>query len=99
MGKLITGILGLAGVISIAFGIVSWGDSRYASAVEVRQNQKMTDYNFKSNSIEKANERIWQLEERIKKNPNDITAIEELKKLKEKKVIYEKDLDEISKRK
>ena len=98
MGKLIAGILGLAGVVSLAFGIVSYGDGRYTMAAEFKSFQKQADYNFTSNSIEKTNERMWQLEERLKKNPNDITALEELKKLKETKIRFEKKLEEISKR-
>jgi len=72
---------------------------RYALCSDVKQMEQKYDYKFKVIEIRGTNERIWQLEDRLKKNPNDKSAQEELKKLKEEKALMSEELKELGKKK
>ena len=58
---------------------------RYALDEELKATQKQLDIKINSDYLKEIRVRIWTLEERIDKNPDDITAKEELRKLKEEK--------------
>jgi len=72
---------------------------RYALCADVSKIEQKYDYKFKVIEIKGVNERIWQLEDRLKKNPNDKSAQEELKKLKEDKAIMNEELKQLGKKK
>ena len=69
--------------------------AQYALCESVKQIEQKYDYKFKVIEIKGTNERIWQLEDRLKTNPNDKSAAEELKKLKEEKVMMKEELQKI----
>ncbi len=69
--------------------------AQYALCESVKQIEQKYDYKFKVIEIKGTNERIWQLEAELKKNPGNKTAADELKKLKEEKEIMREELKKI----
>ena len=80
-------------VIGLAFGLYFWLDSRYVhknpdfSALEQRLEIKI-----KSDFLQQTNARIWTLEDRLQQAPHDVTANEELRRLREEKNANEAEL-------
>ncbi len=72
--------------------------AQYALCESVKQIEQKYDYKFKVIEIKGTNERIWQLEAELKKNPGNKTAAEELKKLKEEKSLMTEELKELGKK-
>jgi|GEM_PF-5428484 len=83
--------------IGTIFGIFWWLEKRYCHADTFQIFAQSTKYELKSNQIEKLNERRWQLEKRLKDDPNDETTIEDLKSIAEMKEKYKKELEELGK--
>ncbi len=92
-------IINILAIVSICFGTYFFFEDRYLRAEEFRIFAQTTQYELKSNQIEKLNERIWQLRERVRNDPRDKTAVEDLYKIGEVKKQYEKQLEEIGKKK
>lgn len=91
--RIISPTITLATFITILFGGFFWLENHYASASELAQLEQRFEIKIRSDSLRETNARIWQLEERLQENPNDITAKEDLKKLKEDKNKTQKELD------
>ncbi len=85
-------------IVGICFGAYFYVDNRYAQCADVKQLEQRYDYKFKVIEIKGTNERIWQLEAELKKNPGNKTAAEELKKLKEEKSLMTEELKELGKK-
>ena len=83
----------LASFITILFGGFFWLENHYASASELAQLEQRFEIKIRSDSLRETNARIWQLEERLQKNPDDITAKEDLRKLKAGKDQIQKELE------
>lgn len=69
------------------FGGYFWFEKKFALANDVKMLEQRLDYKIISDQVYSIQERIWKLEDRIKANPNDITAKEELRRLLEEKRI------------
>jgi hypothetical protein len=92
-------IISLIVIVSACFGVFFWSVNYFCLAEEFKDFKKTVEYRFKSDQIYKTNERIWQLEERVKKSPSDETAAKELKRLDVEKKQYEQELQELGKKK
>lgn len=86
-------------LVGICFGGYFYVENRYAHCADVKQIEQKFDYRFKVIEIKGTNERIWQLEAELKKNPGNKTAAEELKKLREEKSLMTEELKELGKKK
>ncbi len=85
-------ILGLCALLTVAFGVYFHFEKRYALAQEFNAFRKDIQYQMKSNQTISISQRLWVLEDRLKKNPNDTTASEEYTRLKNEKVLLEGEL-------
>ena len=85
----------VATFIAVLFGGYAWIDARYAKAEQVSQLERRLDIKTTGDFLQQTQARIWQLEDRLKTNPNDVTAQEELRKLKEEKEQLQKDFDRL----
>jgi len=86
-------IVTLVTLITIVFGGYFWLDNHYASAEELTQLETRFEIKVRSDSLRETNSRIWQLEKRLSEMPDDITAQEELSRLKEEKAEIKRELD------
>lgn len=85
----------LAAFITTLFGGYFWLDNNYAKAEELAQLERRFEIKLTSDSIQGLNARIWQLEDRLQQKADDITAKEELRKLKENKAKLERELENL----
>lgn len=90
---IISPTIALATFITILFSGFFWLENHYASASELAQLEQRFEIKIRSDSLRETNARIWQLEERLQENPNDITAKEDLRELKADKDKIENELD------
>lgn len=88
-------LITLAAFITALFGGYFWLDDNYAKSEELAQLEQRFEIKLTSDSIQGINARIWQLEDRLQQKPDDITAKEELRKLKEDKVNLERELENL----
>ena len=80
-------------VISIAFAAYFWADSRYVHKdPDFSVLEQRLDIKIKSDFLQQTNARIWTLEDRLQQTPNDLTANEELRRLREEKKASEAEL-------
>ena len=91
----VTPLVTLAAFITTLFGGYFWLDNNYAKAVELAQLEQRFEIKLTSDSIQEINARIWQLEDRLQQKADDITAKEELRKLKENKAKLERELENL----
>lgn len=88
-------LITLAAFITTLFGGYFWLDNNYAKAYELAQLEQRFEIKLTSDSIQGINARIWQLEDRLQQKSDDITAKEELRKLKENKANLERELEKL----
>ena len=93
----VTPLVTLAAFITTLFGGYFWLDNNYAKAEELAQLERRFEIKLTSDSIQGLNARIWQLEDRLQQKADDITAKEELRKLKENKANLERELENLQK--
>lgn len=93
----VTPLVTLAAFITTLFGGYFWLDNHYAKAEELAQLEQRFEIKLTSDSIQGINARIWQLEDRLQQKADDITAKEELRKLKENKANLERELENLQK--
>lgn len=80
-------------VIGIVFAGYFWADSRYVHKdPDFSVLEQRLDIKIKSDFLQQTNARIWTLEDRLKQTPNDVTANEELRRLREEKNASEAEL-------
>lgn len=82
--------------ITIMFGGYFWLEMHYATANELDHLEQRFEIKVRNDILRESNARIWQLEERLKANPKDVTAKEELRKLREEKNRIERELDALT---
>ena len=95
LNKLLTILSPVATIIVAVFGLYFWVEARYVHVtpefkdLEKRHNglEKRVEQKVKSDHVQQINERIWDLEDRLEKDPSDQTAKEEIRSLKEEKDI------------
>jgi septal ring factor EnvC (AmiA/AmiB activator) len=78
--KLIPSIISVITLISLCFGGYFWLDSHYASAQQVKSIEIRLESKVKSDQIKEIRSRIWQLQDRCKRQC-DITTQEEIRRL------------------
>lgn len=88
----ITPLITLSTFIALVFGFYFWIEARYAIAEELAQLEQRFEIKVRSDILRETNARIWQLEDRLRANPNDVTAQEDLRELKEDKNRIEREL-------
>lgn len=100
----IASVITLGTFITIIFGGFFWFEDHYASAAEVTEIEenfeiqiaeleKRFEIKVKNDILRETQARIWQLDERLQKRPDDITAKEDLKALEEYKKKIQRELD------
>lgn len=80
-------------LVVIIIGGYMFIENRYALRNQLQKIEIRLEMKIISDDRSQTQDRIWDLEDRIKGNPEDITAIEELRKLKEGKKDYEDKLN------
>ena len=70
-------------------------EQRYAPKEEVKRLEIRLDMKILNDYIKQTQSRIWALEERIKIKPDDVTAQEEIRRLKDEKKNYEDELKDL----
>ncbi len=75
-------------LVVIIIGGYMFIENRYALRNQLQKIEIRLDMKIIRDDRSQTQDRIWDLEDRIKENPEDITAIEELRKLKEDKKDY-----------
>ena len=83
----------LATLFSVLFGAYFWLENHYARAEQVAQLEQRFEIKVTSDFLRETNARIWQLEDRLQAQPDDLTAKEEHRKLKEEKARLERQLE------
>lgn len=91
----VTPLITMATFTSVLFGGFFWIEGRYAKADQVSQLERRLDIKVKSDFLQQTQSRIWQLEDRLKAQPNDTTATEDLRKLNVEKEELERDLNRL----
>jgi CRISPR/Cas system CMR subunit Cmr4 (Cas7 group RAMP superfamily) len=97
MKDLSDNIKSLAAVISIAFALFFFLENRYLLSWKFEEFERVVQNELKNNQVQKINERVWQLQDRMKVKPNDETIIEELRNLEVKKKQLNKEIEELGK--
>lgn len=92
--KNVTPLATLIAFIATIFTGYFWLEGHYAKAEQLKQLEQRFEVKVISDSLRITNERIWQLEDRLEQKPNDLTAKEELRKLKEDKIKFERDIQQ-----
>lgn len=99
MNKLTSSIIALCTVISFAFGTYFFIDSRYALADNVKQIEQRLDYKIKSDQLDQAQARSWNLEDRYKSVDKMPAAVkEEYRDLQDKKEKLKESLKSLEKK-
>ena len=82
-----------------AFGVNSHFESRFALAQHLQKAEQkidkaiqIMDYKFKSLQSQSLQDRIWKIEDRYGKNPNDPTVRDTLRKLYQEKEQIDREL-------
>jgi septation ring formation regulator EzrA len=60
------GTIAVITLISFAFGVYFFVDSRYALAENVKQIEQRLDYKIKSDQVDQIQTRLWKIEDRYK---------------------------------
>ncbi len=82
---LVSLLVALGALGSIAFGAYFYIDDRYAKAGDVKLIERRLDQKIKADRFEKVQERIWKLEDRYEKRPMPESVKEEYRSLKSEK--------------
>jgi hypothetical protein len=91
-------LLTLATLITVVFTGYFWLEGHYASAEELAQLETRFEIKINNDLLQSTNTRIWQLEDRLQDRPDDMTAKEELRELKEDKSRLERKLELLEQR-
>jgi len=75
-------------LVVIIIGGYMFIENRYALRNQLQKIEIRLEMKIIRDDRSQTQDRIWDLEDRIKENPENITAIEELRKLKEDKKDY-----------
>jgi hypothetical protein len=105
----VMGVIGGLVSILVLFGILfkayDYFECRYALNSALAQTEKKVEQTQKDLAIHKLEnylmslqQKIWSLEDRLEKKPNDVTAKKELREYKVLKVATEKQIDEIQRK-
>ena len=86
-------LITLATLITVVFTGFFWLEGHYASAEELAQLETRFEIKINSDLLQSTNTRILQLEDRLQERPDDMTAKEEVRKLKEDKSRLEHKLE------
>jgi hypothetical protein len=90
-------LITVASFIAVLFGGFFWIEGRYAKAQDFRQLDRRLEIKVTGDFLQQTQARIWQLQDRIKTKPDDITAQEELRRLTEEKNRLQNKLDTLEK--
>jgi hypothetical protein len=82
----------LGALVTALFTGFFWLESHYAKAEQLAQLEQRFEIKVTNDFLRETITRIWQLEDRLQERPDDLTAKEELRKLKEDKAKLERDL-------
>ncbi len=80
-------------LVVIIIGGYMFIENRYALRNQLQNIEIRLEMKIISDNRSQTQDRIWDLEDRIKENPENITAIEEVRKLKEDKKDYKDKLN------
>jgi len=78
----------IVALVVVIIGGYMFIENRYALRNQLQKIEIRLEMKIIRDDRSQTQDRIWDLEDRIKENPEDITAIEELRKLKEDKKDY-----------
>jgi archaellum component FlaC len=99
MNKAISAIIAVCTILGFAFGAYFFIDSRYALAETVKQVEQRLDYKIKSDQLDQAQARSWNLEDRYKSIDKMPAAVkEEYRELQQKKEQLKENLKSLEKK-
>lgn len=79
-------IIAVLTLISMAFGVFFWVDTRFAKCAEVKAIDRRLDYKIESDKLNATQARLWTLEDRYGSDPDKVQNPEARQKMKELKV-------------
>jgi hypothetical protein len=99
---IVGGIIGVFTLFGILWRGYQYLEVRYALNTALAQTNKNIEQTQKDLAIHKLEnylrdlqQKIWNLEDRLEKKPNDVTAKKELREYRELKVATEKQIEEV----